>query len=259
LRGDAVPAFVFCPRLPETGGRGTLEDDERHHVVNVCRARPGDTATASDGAGWRAMIRLLEVGRVVTFEVERVERVQRMRNATIACGAPEGSRADWLVEKLAEFGIDRFQPLDCERGGWRWSTSRAARLDRVALAAMKQSQQAYRMRIERPLRLEAWARTVDPGTTRWLADTAGGVAGAPVGSFAAACGPAGGLTDAERAILTGAGFTPVRLAEGILRAETAGVALAAHWAGADPSVPQGRRRQGAAGDPHDPGGGPTVA
>lgn len=241
LRGEAAPAFVYVPELPAAGAGGWIEGDERHHLVNVCRARAGERATATDGRGRRAAIRLGEVGRRVSFEVESVETVDAGPAAVIACGAPEGARADWLVEKLAELGIAELQLLDTDRARWRWSAARAARAERLALAALKQSRRAHRLRIRPPARLDEWLQGIPPEATRWLADATGAPAGVRrrSGPFAGAAGPAEGFTMAEVASLTGAGFAPVRVGSGTLRAETAGLALAVLWAtgeGPDPSL-----------------------
>jgi 16S rRNA (uracil1498-N3)-methyltransferase len=238
LRGEATPAFVYAPWLPEAGESGTLEGDERHHVVNVCRAGVGDRATATDGNGRRAVIRIASVERRLTYEVESVELVSQGPLGTIACGAPEGTRGDWLIEKLAEFGIVQFQPLDFARGRWRWSASRAARCERIAVAALKQSQRTHRMRIAAPVPFSPrWAAEQREDETHWFADQAGAAAPVDPGPrpFLGVCGPASGFDGAEREGLLAAGFVPVRLALGVLRGETAAVALAAAWAAASAS------------------------
>ncbi len=244
MRGDAAPACVYVPDLPEPGGSGWLAGDERHHVVTVCRAAAGDTATATDGAGRRATIRLTSLGTRVAFQVEAVEVVPRARTLRIACGAPEGTRADWLIEKLAELGTASLQPLDCARGRWRWSPSRAARSERLTIAALKQSCAAHRMRVEPPAGLTAWLESLEPGGTRWLADPQGGPppAGAADGTLLAASGPASGFTPGELAALEASGFIAVRLAADVLRAETAGLALAALWAATGVQAARADRR-----------------
>ena len=232
MPGEAAPAFVYVPELPVAGASGWIEGEERHHLVNVCRARPGERATATDGRGRRATIRLGEVGRRVAFEVESVERVGRGPLAAIACGAPEGARADWLIEKLAELGVGELHLIDTARARWRWTAARAARGERLAVAALKQSRRAHRLRIAAPAPLADWLAGLPRGGTRWLADVAGAGVHEPPGdsAFLAAAGPAQGFTPEERAALVRAGFVPVRLAAGTLRAETAGLALGVLWA-----------------------------
>jgi 16S rRNA (uracil1498-N3)-methyltransferase len=230
LRGEPAPAFVFAPELPGAGGTGWLEGEERHHLVNVCRAKPGDLADATDGRGRLARIRLTALDRRAAFEVEALEVVAPGPRAVLACGAPEGARSDWLIEKLAELGIAALQPLDTERASWRWSEARGARAARLTLAALKQSRRAHRMEVETPLPLGAWLERLGPVKTRWLADARGGAPSAPaVGSFAGVAGPAQGFSARERSTLLDAGFVPVRFGAGTLRAETAGLSLAALW------------------------------
>lgn len=232
MRGEAAPAFVFVPQLPGAGEAGWIEGEERHHLVNVCRARAGEIATATDGRGGRARIRLGEVGRRVAFEVEALETVAAGPAAVIACGAPEGARSDWLIEKLAELGISELHLLETERAHWRWSAARSARAGRLAVAALKQSRRAHRLHVAAPARLSDWIGGLAAGGTRWLADEVGaeGPPALPSGAFIGASGPARGFTPDEREALIGAGFLPVRLGEGTLRAETAGLALGVLWA-----------------------------
>lgn len=233
MRGDAAPAFVFVPELPDVGGAGTLDPDESHHVLRVCRAGVGDTLHATDGRGALARLRLTGAGRRAAFEVQSIDREPAGRMTCIACGAPEGSRADWMIEKLAELGVGRFQPLDTDRGAWRWSATRRERLERLALAGLKQSMQRFRIEILDPQPLESWLAGLPGDGARWLADREGEPPPAPqpaAGSWIGASGPAGGFTAEERRRLIEAGFVPVRLAAGVLRAETAALALAARHA-----------------------------
>ena len=235
MRGDAAPAFVFVAELPDAGASGSLDPDESHHVVRVCRAAAGDRLHATDGRGALARLRLTAAGSPATFEVETLDRQAPAGMTCVACGAPEGARADWVIEKLAEFGILHFQPLDTARARWRWSGGRRARFERLALAGLKQSMQRFRLEIRDPLPLETWLAGLGGGEARWLADRDGSTPG-PEGLEAmrpwlGVGGPAGGFTPGERESLIGVGFEPVRLAKGVLRAETAAVALAARRAG----------------------------
>ena len=113
---EAAPALLYLPGLPAAGARVELAGAEAHYVARVCRARAGERLEATDGNGARATLRLLEVRGAVAAEVEAVTRETPVRPAWVLCGAPEGERADWLVEKLAELGVARFQPVDTSRG-----------------------------------------------------------------------------------------------------------------------------------------------
>src|SRR6185295_14820976 len=94
-RADAVPAFVWVPEIPPDGATLVLDDATIHHVRRVCRARPGDSVALTDGHGVRAHGALDANGRVV-IATRRIEPAPAP--AVLACGAPEGERADWLIE-----------------------------------------------------------------------------------------------------------------------------------------------------------------
>jgi 16S rRNA (uracil1498-N3)-methyltransferase len=217
-----------------------LAPEEAHYVARVCRARAGDIAEATDGRGALARLRLTSVGAAVSAEVVAVDRIERKQRAWLWCGAPERGRADWMVEKLAELGVERFQPLECEGASWPAGAARIERWRRLAVAALRQSRGAFLLEIRDPVTVdEAIATMVRPALCR-VGDPAGrpAGAGAPPGGPAArgdaleigAIGPSGGFGAADRARLEVAGFVPTRLADARLRTETAAVCLAAWWA-----------------------------
>ena len=232
-RGAAAPSFIL---IDEPGGPGlelALEGDEAHYLARVCRARAGERVTASDGRGTLAELELLEVARTVRARVLAVRRIERVREAELWCGAPEGERADWLIEKLAELGLSRVHLIDTARAGWKAGAARLARWRRLAEAALRQSRQAWRLEIVPPREMsEALRALAHPQGARWLADAQGSRApAAPAGgSSLGAVGPAPGFDPNEREALIERGFQPMSLAVARLRTETAAIAWAAWWA-----------------------------
>jgi len=234
LAADAAPALLYLPGLPEPGTRFELATADAHYVARVCRGRAGERVEATDGRGACAALRLVDVGRGVLVEVETVSREPARRPAWVLCGAPEGERADWLVEKLAEFGIGRFLPVDTARGRWRSGAGRRARWERLAIAALRQSRRLHLMTVEEPAPLGRVISALPDGGDRWLADAAGTapgpgpavLAGAPVIGL---IGPSGGFEEGEREAAVVAGFRPLRLSDARLRTETAAVAWSAWW------------------------------
>jgi 16S rRNA (uracil1498-N3)-methyltransferase len=230
-----------------------LSSDEAHYVARVCRARPGDIVEATDGRGALARLRLTSVGAAASAEVvavERIERIERQRRAWLWCGAPERGRADWLVEKLAELGVERFQPLECESGSWPAGAARGERWQRLAVAAMRQSRRAFLLEIRDPITVEeaiatmerpAFCRVGDPeGLPAVIGVGPGGPAAGPAALEIGAIGPSAGFSPAERERLAAAGFVPTRLSDARLRTETAAICLASSWA-AVASGPPGAR------------------
>lgn len=229
LAADAAPSRVWAPELPDVGGTLELEADESHYVSRVCRARRGERLLATDGRGGLAEMVLRATGRVVVAEVVSRTRHERSRVATLACGAPDGERGDWLVEKLAELGIARWQPVDCERGAWREGGTRVERWRRLARSALRQSRQAWEMEIAGPARLEAFLRECEAGDTRWFADPDGVRRTGGSDRETLLVGPAEGLSPGEKIMLLGQGFEAISLGPNRLRTETAAICVAALW------------------------------
>ncbi|HEY2956188.1 MAG TPA: RsmE family RNA methyltransferase [Candidatus Eisenbacteria bacterium] len=229
------PSLIYAPDLGAPGSLLQLSKEESHYLARVCRARAGDHATATDGRGALARLRLESVGKEVRAEVVSVERSERGRRAWVLCGAPERGRGDWLVEKLAELGVQRFQPLECEGGSWPAAEARFERWNRLAIGALRQSRRAFLMEVRAPVAVEEALAALEPGASCWLGDLEGrspgpGDPGERV--TVGAIGPAGGFTASERKRFEVAGFAPVRLADGRLRTETAALSWASWWAAA---------------------------
>jgi len=228
---STLPSWLLVPGLAGTAGRVVLPQEAAHHLARVCRARAGDHVTATDGAGTVADLELESVTAVVAARVVALGRLARPSQAWVLCGAPEGTRGDWLVEKLAELGVARFQPLDCDRAVWR-----GARLDRwskLAAAALGQSRQAWLMEVAAPATIERALAAVPPGASCWLASAGGKSLAAPPKAPAmsvVAVGPASGFGAGEIQALEARGFTSIRLARSRLRTETAALAWAGIWA-----------------------------
>jgi 16S rRNA (uracil1498-N3)-methyltransferase len=238
LPADAAPSLLLVDELPAAGGRLTLAEDESHYLTRVCRARPGDRVSATDGRGALAGVRLIEGGRRALIEVETCERSRREREAWVLAGPPEGERGDWMVEKLAELGVAVFQPLDCERGGWDRMRGRGDRWRRLAIAALRQSRRRFLLEIRPPLPVGEALAGLPGGARRWLADPDGARAArdgtSPAGVSIGLVGPSSGLSEVERATVSGAGFSPICLSDSRLRTETAALAWACWWAALSP-------------------------
>lgn len=227
-RADAAPSFLYSPELAPVGGRLVLSSEESHYVRRVCRARLGDPLTLVDGRGGIAHVRLVAVGSRTEAEVEKLDRIERLRTAWVCTGAPEGQRADWMIEKLAELGVSTWQPLECERARWTGAPGRLERWQRIAVAALRQSRRAFLMEIREPATVDAALDRLPARTEKWLARAEGARGVVPRGEPAAVfIGPARGFGSRESATLETAGARPICLSDGRLRTETAAVT----WAG----------------------------
>lgn len=219
--------------------------------------RAGDAVLLLDGRGrcGRGRIAPLDAGRRggksarkagVCIEVETIETVPPpSRRVRIWTAAPKGDRLDWLIEKCTELGVFeiRFVAFDRSVAG---PGEAASRWSRTAIEACKQSGRAWLPRLSAGATLDdaltealSGALSAAAGATLLLADPAREnpwlaqrLADPPAADVVVIVGPEGGLTETERGRLLAAGAVAVRLAEPILRIETAAIAAAAVAAGA---------------------------
>lgn len=195
-----------------------LPPRESRHAVKSLRLGPGDRVVVFDPQEtWTGEIESIEGG----VRVRLLEPVTPMDlpRVTVASAAPKGPRLDWMIEKLGELGVAEFIPVRFARSAAEVGEAKRKRLEKVAVAAAKQSG-APLMRIspERSVRdLPAEAILVRPGAEAPL----------PPGPGLVVVGPEGGLTPEEEGLFA----RSYSLGRPVLRIETAAVVAAARRLG----------------------------
>ena len=226
---------------PEDVGesRLVLRGDEAHHLTRVRRYGPGDEVEAVDGVGccYRVRVERVAPGGVEAEIIARLpEKGESPVRLILAPALLKGQRFDLIVEKATEVGVAGIMPLFSERGIVRFGKERKIeRWQRLAQAATKQCGRSRVPKIDAPRSLHellGHLMTVcdtvllaTPGKSE-QAFAIGQVkgAGASVGLLV---GPEGGFTHDEVERARGAGAVPFAWGERVLRADTAGIVLAA--------------------------------
>ena len=213
--GDGPHVFVDDLEHPE------LRDEDRHHLTRSLRLRPGDTFTASDGAGsWRvcrlgsdAQGELEPVGEMVFVEAPRPK-------LTIGFALIKGGRPELVVQKLTELGVDAIVPFTAEHSVVRWDADRGVRhVERLRRVAREAAMQSRQVRIPEIGEVAEFADlAAQPGATR--ADIDGEALS--LDHPTVLIGPEGGWSDTERSQL-GA----ICISTSVLRSETAAIGAAA--------------------------------
>ncbi len=217
----------------------TLDEAQSRHAVTVLRMTPGETVTLFDGAGQEAVGEIVEArGDGMTVRVvSRRTAKPPSGGLTLIVATPKGERADWMVEKCAELGVRAIVPLLCERAQVTPGEGKITRWRRKSEEAAKQSAQSVTMSVSESSTMSAAIKNKEQGALLFVAhplavSTLGtALRSAPQDMRAIIfIGPEGGFSDDEVKALCDAGAKPVRLAESILRIETAAVAAASVWA-----------------------------
>jgi 16S rRNA (uracil1498-N3)-methyltransferase len=135
--------------LPEiANGHTHLDAEESRHVVKVLRKVAGDELTVTDGKGSFYQVRITNAdAKKSSFEIMSKKELPKRNYSIHIAIAPtkNADRIEWFVEKAVEIGVDKitfFQSKTSER-----KTINLERIEKIAVSAMKQSQQAWLPRI----------------------------------------------------------------------------------------------------------------
>ncbi len=228
--------FFYCADLSDVSEIVQLSGEESHHLRRVFRKRSGDLITLSNGKGIlaEAVVENAPLQQVFC----RIRSLQKVppppeRRVHLALSLIRPNRMDWAVEKLAELGAGSIQPLLCRFSNIK--TFKVEHLRKIAVSAMKQSEQAYLPELLSPLSFEKFLQQLPPPETRrrLIADRVEEavsfkkIAAKPGQEIVIAIGPEGGFSEEETARAKGSGFQPLKLGDQILRAETAAVVAVA--------------------------------
>lgn len=223
----------------------TISGAEAHHLVHVLRCQVGEGIELFDGQGVSAQALITNATRTeveVRIESVRTEAYYPTPALTIATAIPKGDRITWIAEKLTELGTARLCPLDLERSVVKPGEGKLQRLKQTVIAACKQSGRNILMPIDLPVHWKHFLNNRGAQEVVLVADPSG----VPFREFTgqvsshsrnletalevtACVGPEGGFTEAELDLAREEGANIVSLGDGILRIETAVIALASYF------------------------------
>lgn len=219
-----------------------LTQNLAHRISRVLRLSPGDHIYLLDGSGHEAEAEIIAISREEVLACVRGSyqlRTEPLTQVSLYQAALPGERFEWVLEKGTELGVSHFVPLICARntaklpvGGKDWER-KLGRWQAIIRSAAEQSHRARLPRIEAPM---PFARAImalaQPAIMAWegssssLKPALAALAADKPSVLSAVVGPEGGFTDGEVALARSAGVRLISLGPRILRAETAGIALA---------------------------------
>ncbi len=223
--------FLFhAPHLDPGASSVELDADESRHLVRVLRLRAGDAAWVTDGRGLLWRVRVVDTrGRARLERVADESPPPRPPGPTLALARIGNDRLARAVEQCVELGVAGVVPVVCERSRGDAGEALRGRLERVAVAAMKQAFRATRPVIHAPRALDDVIAMRADFADAWFG-CAGGTPAArarAAGPLLIAVGPEAGFSGHEESALRRSGFEAVSASPHRLRSETAAVALVA--------------------------------
>jgi 16S rRNA (uracil1498-N3)-methyltransferase len=235
VKTDSPGHFYYASPTSFSASAVTLDGEEFLHLTRVMRARPGDAIIVTDGIGHAYQATVSAVSsRSATCTTHGIafEEPPVLPQITVAVGMLKNpARYDFMIEKLCELGVHAVIPLVTSRTITRHDKS--TRWERIAVAAMKQSERA---RLTRIMAAMTFSAVLAHASSATLALIPHEKAATPLihdalrtpdqRSILLCIGPEGGFSDEEIASAVAAGVLPVSLGPHRLRTETAAIMAA---------------------------------
>ena len=229
-----MPSF-YTPDLTPDSSVITLSEAERHHAVTVRRVRAGESVRVINGRG------LIGAGRlhhapdqpaIIELDSDSMKQFSEPR-VVLASALPKGDRVRTMIDMATQLGMARFIPLICARSVQKASDNLIDKVRRYALEACKQADNPWLPRVEAAATLDGLTReqfSEFARANRLIADADGASLDQllfEAGPVVILVGPEGGFDESERALLSQFGVAKTKLAQSILRTETAAITAVA--------------------------------
>ncbi|KAA9356647.1 16S rRNA (uracil(1498)-N(3))-methyltransferase [Larkinella humicola] len=215
---------------PEAETNAYLSEEESRHCVKTLRLAKGAVIDVTDGRGKRhnCVIETADPRRCTFRVVDTHTQAARPYRIQLAVAPTKNmDRIEWLVEKSVELGIDQFSFFVSQHSERRML--KTDRLEKIAVAAMKQSLQLFMPVIDPLLDFKTvLTQAADERFIAHLPENEPAVsllkAAKPGRTTLVLIGPEGDFSEREIQQAIENGFKMVKLGETRLRTETAALA-----------------------------------
>lgn len=230
-----LPRF-FCAVPLRVDTEIELPRELAHHAGQVLRLHEGDEVVLFNGEGGEFRGSLQGSGRELRVSLREYAAADRLAplDVTLVQALAVADKMDWIVQKAAELGARRVQPVSAERcvlklAGDR-EAKRVAHWQQVAVSAAEQCGCNRPLEVAPPDTLARYLGR-DQNVRRWILHPEEGAPlsrmSPPTGPVALLVGPEGGWSAGELEAARRAGCEPVAMGPRVLRTETAGLAAMA--------------------------------
>lgn len=216
-----MPHNRFFLDAPLTGESITLTDEEHQHLL-VMRLRKAEELEIVNGKGDLATGTIVEVAKKETYIELTSHHHDATRSGITLCQAlPKFPNLQLIVEKCTELGVDTISIFPSERSEkYTLSTSQMERLEKITIAALKQSGRLLLPKIEWLKEMPRLTGSITFGDLETKNKMKGG-------ETHFINGPEKGFSEKELSEMKKLGYVGISLGPHILRTETAAIAACA--------------------------------
>jgi 16S rRNA (uracil1498-N3)-methyltransferase len=222
--------LFYTPEIHPTHPTFMLSEEESKHAIRVLRLQVGEIIHLIDGRGGLYETEIIDAHpkrttlRVISVNENFGQATYEIHMAV----APTKNidRIEWFLEKATEVGLTSFTPVICEHSERK--EVKVERLEKVAIAAMKQSLKAYLPKVNPAITFTKFLDQIKENSyAKGIAHCVDAekkyisTSFAPKGKYLILIGPEGDFSEKEISQAIEADFVPLSLGEARLRTETA--------------------------------------
>jgi len=222
--------IFYTPDIENTDTYYNLSEEESKHSIRVLRLAIGTEITLIDGNGGLFIAEIVDAHPKRTrVKIQSFNRSLPIRNYNlhmVVAPTKNIERYEWFLEKATEIGVDEVTPIICEHSERK--DLKKDRLNKILIAAMKQSQQYFVPRLNEPIKFKDFlnqpivankfiAHCID-GEKQYINYNLKAKQNALI-----LIGPEGDFSPLEIDQAIAKGFTPISLGNTRLRTETAAI------------------------------------
>lgn len=156
-------SLFYAPTLQQDATHYQLSEDESKHCIKVLRMQVGASIELINGLGLQAFAVLEEAHPKRAIVQITSRHLHPPTPALHIAMAPTKhmDRIEWYLEKATELGLSKLSFLNCDRGERKQVNME--RLEKIAVAAMKQSKRFYLPQLEDLQPFEAFIASYPQG------------------------------------------------------------------------------------------------
>ena len=220
--------------VPDAQHQNELPAEEAMHAMRVLRLKSGDEMFLMDGVGnyYRAQVTIAATHHCYYEILEQMPQEPQWKGHLHLAIAPTKmmDRIEWMIEKATEVGLDEVSFLNCQFSERK--LVKVARLEKIVIAAVKQSHKAWKPLLHEMEPLKRFLETPREGKKyiahcyeeiprTYLFDELRQTDGSE--AVTVLIGPEGDFSLEEVKKAVAAGYQSVHLGKSRLRTETAGL------------------------------------
>jgi len=222
--------LFYHNQINDTTDECIFDAIESQHIVRVLRKKEGDILWITNGLGDLYKSEIIHAhDKRCRVKIVLKQFYSKNRNyylQVVIAPTKNLERMEWFLEKATEIGIDEIIPIFCDHSERK--VLKMERLEKVIIAAMKQSVQYYLPKLASPMKFDEFIKQKFDGQ-RFIAHCEETTRNSfknsvkPEKNIQILIGPEGDFSPNEIEIALKEGLLPVTFGENRLRTETAGI------------------------------------